>query len=70
MKKFVLYFNEEYLPSGPNDAQIILYLTLPAIQKYCISAPLYIGYNYGVEHSELAFVIFGFGLIYNRNWDV
>lgn len=70
MKIIELYHNEEYLPTGPKDAQKILTLHLPSIQKWFISAPFYIGINKSIGFTEYACVIFGFGLIYNLNWDV
>lgn len=68
MIKLQVYFNEEYLPTK-NEPQKIFYICSPSFSKWYISAPFYIGFNSGILFSEWAFVIFGFGFIWHKNWD-
>lgn len=69
MIKFQIWWNEEVLPSKA-EPQKILYCTIPYIHQWFISAPIYIGVNVGLEHIEYACVILGFGIIWNKNWDI
>ncbi len=68
MTKKCIYFNQEYLPNK-DERQIALFLTAPSFQFWYLSAPIYIGYNNGIGFKEWTFVLFGFGLILNHNWD-
>ena len=56
--------------SGPAHAEKTLFVSVPSMQQWFISAPTYIGINSFPGCKEYAFVLFGFGLIWNSNWDI
>ena len=69
MNMLVIYHNMVLLPTQ-DDPQTMLGITSPSLQKWYITLPTYIGINRSENHWELAFVILGFGFIFNKNWDV
>jgi hypothetical protein len=76
MIRVTLWFNEEYLPNE-SEKQKSLTLVLPSIGLWYLSVPTHVGFRkqrspslYDPHHSNIAtFVILGFGLEYNENWD-
>jgi len=69
-----IYFNDEMLPNKANP-QVAIYLHYINICDTMINLPIRIGYRHDKDmlsmvNFEWSLVILGFGISYNRNYDV
>ena len=64
----LIWFNEEYLPTR-KEPQKRLFLLYPTLYYFGIDIPTSIGYFKNKESVDYCFIILGFGVRYNKNWD-
>lgn len=73
MKLIQVWSNNVYLPNS-SEKQSTLFLSVPTINKYGISLPITIGFFKHANSDSISIdyklIIFGFGFVYNSNWDI
>lgn len=64
-----LYFNGEYLPNQ-EEPQISIDAYFPDVGLFYFKGATYMGIRSSDQYFEISFTILGFGIVYNRNWDI
>ena len=63
-----LYFNGQYLPTK-TDKQKSVDLHLPFIGKWYVAMRTHIGIERAPMIARYSFIVLGFGITYEENWD-